>query len=164
MTPALREAVRSLDPNQPLVRVRTMEDNISSSISAPRFRTVLLGIFAFSALALSIVGLYGVMAYSVAQRVQEIGIRMTLGAQSGDVLRMVLANGLRMAAIGAVAGIAGALAVSRVLASFLYGVTSLDLWTYVAVTALLIGVAAAASLLPARRAVRVDPVVALRTE
>jgi len=161
---ALRETVRSLDPNQPLVKIRTMEENVAASISAPRFRTVLLAIFALSALALSAVGLYGVMAYSVAQRSQEIGIRMALGAQGGDVLRMVLGRGLRLALAGGAVGIVTAAAASRLLTTFLFGVTPLDPWTYVAVSGVLIAIALLASFLPARRAVRLDPVIALRSE
>jgi putative ABC transport system permease protein len=159
----LRQVVRQLDSNQPLVKVRTMEENVSANVSAPRFRTILLAIFALSALALSGVGLYGVIAYSVAQQAQEIGIRMALGARGGDVVRMVLGRGLRLAAAGAVLGVAGAIAATRLLASFLYGLTPLDPWTYAGVTALLGAVALLACLVPARRAVRVDPVVALRS-
>ena len=160
--PELRQLVRSLDSNQPLVKIRTMEENVSANVSAPRFRTILIAIFALSALALSGVGLYGVIAYSVAQQAQEIGIRMALGAGGGDVVWMVLARGLRLAAAGTALGIAGAIAATRLIATFLYGLTPLDPWTYVGVTALLGGVALLASLLPARRAVKVDPVVALR--
>jgi putative ABC transport system permease protein len=160
--PELRQLVRSLDSNQPLVKIRTMEENVSANVSAPRFRTILLGIFALSALALSGVGLYGVIAYSVAQQAQEIGIRMALGACGGDVVKMVLGRGLRLAAAGTVLGIAGAIAATRLIATFLFGLTPLDPWTYVGVTALLGGVALLASLLPARRAVKVDPVIALR--
>jgi putative ABC transport system permease protein len=161
--PELRQLVRSLDSNQPLVKIRTMEENVSANVSAPRFRTILLAIFALSALALSGVGLYGVIAYSVAQQAQEIGIRMALGARGGDVVRMVLARGLRLAAAGTALGIAGAIAATRLIATFLYGLTPLDPWTYVGVTALLGGVALLASLLPARKATRVDPVIALRS-
>jgi putative ABC transport system permease protein len=160
--PELRQLVRSLDSNQPLVKIRTMEENVSANVSAPRFRTILLAIFALSALALSGVGLYGVIAYSVAQQAQEIGIRMALGARGGDVVWMVLARGLRLAGAGVALGIAGAIAATRLIATFLYGLTPLDPWTYIGVTALLGGVAVMASLLPARRAVKVDPVVALR--
>jgi putative ABC transport system permease protein len=160
--PALRQVVHAIDANQPLVKIRTMEENVSASVSAPRFRTILLAIFALSALALSGVGLYGVIAYSVAERSQEIGIRMALGAHGGDVLRMVLGRGLRLALAGAELGVVGALAATRLLESFLYGLTPLDPWTYAGVTAVLALVALLASWIPARRAVRVDPVVALR--
>jgi putative ABC transport system permease protein len=160
--PELRKAVRAIDPNQPLVKVRTMEENVAASVSAPRFRTLLLAIFAINALLLSAVGLYGIISYSVAQQSQEIGIRMALGARSADVLKMVLGRGLRLTLAGSAVGIAAALAVTRLLTSFLYGVTPLDVWTYIGVTVLLAAVALIAALIPARRALRVDPVIALR--
>lgn len=159
-----RSAVRELDPNQPLVKVRTMAENVSTSVTEPRFRAVLLGIFAISALLLSIVGLYGLMVYSVTQRVQEIGIRMTLGAQRGDVLKMMLGQGLKLTLVGVAAGLAGAFALTPILARFLYGVTAADPLTYVAVALLLIAVALVASYVPARRATAVDPIRALRHE
>ena len=161
---ALRSVVRDLNPNQPLVRVRTMEENISGSVSAPRFRATLLAIFAGAALLLAIVGLYGLMVYSVNQRVHEIGIRMTLGADRGDVLRIVLAQGLKLALAGVLAGVLASLAFSRILSGFLYGVSPTDPFTILGVAALLIFVALLASYLPARRAMRVDPMVALRYE
>jgi putative ABC transport system permease protein len=161
---ALRSAIQQLNPNQPLVRVRTMDEAISGSVSDSRFRTLLLGIFAGSALLLSVIGLYGLMAYSVTQRVQEIGIRMTLGAQPSDVLRMVVGQGVRLALIGIAIGVGGALAFSRVLSKFLYGVTSTDPLTYTALALVLALVTAIACYIPARRATKVDPMVALRYE
>jgi putative ABC transport system permease protein len=161
---ALRSAIREIDSNQPVVKIRTMEENISTSMSEPRFRAVLLGIFAASALLLSIVGLYGLMVYSVNQRVQEIGIRITLGAQRGDVLRMVVGEGLILAAIGIAAGVVGAFVLSRILERFLYGVTHTDPLTYGGVAVLLLAVALVASYVPARRATSVDPMQALRHE
>ena len=161
---ALRSVVHNLDSNQPLVNIRTMDENISTSVSEPRFRTLLLGIFAASALLLSMVGLYGLMAYSVSQRVHEIGIRMALGAQQEDVLRMIIGQGLKLVLIGVVVGLFGALALSRILARFLYGVTATDPMTFIAVAVILILVAIAACYIPARRAMRVDPMVALRYE
>ena len=161
---ALRSVVRDLNPNQPLVRVRTMEENISGSVSAPRFRATLLAIFAGAALLLAIVGLYGLMVYSVNQRVHEIGIRMTLGADRGDVLRIVLAQGLKLALAGVLVGVLASLAFSRILSGFLYGISPTDPFTILGVAALLIFVALLASYLPARRAMRVDPMVALRYE
>jgi putative ABC transport system permease protein len=160
----LRKTVREIDPNQPLVKIRTMEENISASISAPRFRTVLLAIFAGSALLLAAIGLYGLMAYSVTQRVQEIGIRVTLGAQRGDVIRMILRQGLALVAIGIAAGLAGSFVLSRVLEKFLYGVTAVDPLTYALVAAVLTVAALIACYVPARRATKVDPMVALRYE
>ena len=161
---ALRSVVRNLNSDQPLVNIRTMEENISTSVSEPRFRTLLLGIFAASALLLSVVGLYGLMAYSVSQRVHEIGIRMALGAQPGDVLRMIIGQGLKLVLIGVGLGLAGSLALSRILAQFLYGVTATDPATFIGVAATLILAAVAACYIPARRAMKVDPMVALRYE
>ncbi|HYL72624.1 MAG TPA: ABC transporter permease [Bryobacteraceae bacterium] len=160
----LRSAVHDLDPNQPLVRIRTMEENIATSVSAPRFRTTLLGIFAVSALLLSIIGLYGVMTYSVNQRIPEIGIRVTLGAQRSEIVGLVLGQGLRLALIGIALGIGGAFGLSRILAGFLFGVGATDALTYVAVAGLLLLVAMLACYIPARRAMQVDPMIALRYE
>jgi len=161
---ALRAVVRRLDPNQPLVKIRTMEENISISVSAPRFRTVLLGIFAGSALLLAVIGLYGVMTYAVTQRIPEIGIRLTLGAQPRQIVGMVVGEGLRLALAGGLAGIAGALALSRLLSGFLYSTGAADPLTYCAVTLVLLAVGLLASYLPARRATRIDPIAALRHE
>jgi putative ABC transport system permease protein len=161
---ALRSVVRDINPDQPVVRVRTMEENISGSVSEPRFRATLLTIFAAAALLLAIVGLYGLMVYTVSQRVHEIGIRMTLGAARGDVLRMVLAQGLKLALSGVFVGVLASLALGRILAGFLYAVSPTDPLTILGVAALLLGVALLASYLPARRAMRVDPMVALRYE
>lgn len=161
---ALRVVVRDIDPNQPVVRVRTMEDNISGSVSAPRFRATLLAIFAGTALLLAMVGVYGLMIYSVTQRVPEIGIRMALGADRGTVLRMVIAQGLKLALLGVLLGVAGSLAMGGILTGFLYGVSPTDPATILGVAILLMLVAFVASYLPARRAVRVDPIMALRYE
>jgi putative ABC transport system permease protein len=161
---ALRSAVHDLNSNQPVVRIRTMQENIATSVSDPRFRTLLLGIFAASALLLSIIGLYGLMSYSVAQRTHEIGIRMALGAQQGDVLRMVIRDGVFMAGAGIAVGIGGALALTRLLRSLLFEITPTDPATYSAVTVILVVVALTACYIPARRAMRVDPMVALRHE
>jgi putative ABC transport system permease protein len=161
---ALRSAVHDINPDQPVVGVRTMEENISGSVSEPRFRAMLLAIFAGAALVLAIVGLYGLMAYSVNQRVREIGIRMTLGADGGDVMRMVIAQGLKLALSGVLIGVLASLALGRILSGFLYGVSATDPLTIAGVAALLTLVALLASYLPARRAVQVDPIVALRYE
>ncbi len=161
---ALRAAVREINPDQPVVRVRTMEENISGSVSAPRFRATLLAIFASTALLLAIVGLYGLMVYTVNQRVHEIGIRMALGADRGDVLRVVVWQGLKLAGAGVLVGVVASLAFSRILSRFLYGVSSTDPVTIFGVAALLLFVALIASYLPARRAMRVDPMVALHYE
>jgi ABC-type antimicrobial peptide transport system permease subunit len=141
-----------------------MEDNISASVSEPRFRATLLAIFAGTAFVLAIVGLYGLMVYSVTQRVPEIGIRMTLGAKRSDVLGMVIKQGLKLALFGVLIGVLGSLALGRILSGFLYGVSPSDPPTILGVAALLMLVALVASYLPARRAARVDPIVALRYE
>ena len=161
---ALRSAVREIDPNQPVVKIRTMEENMATSVTEPRFRTWLIGIFAALALVLAAVGIYGVMSYSVNQRTNEMGIRVTLGAQPNDVFRIVVGEGLRLALIGVGVGLIGALAATRVLRTFLYGVSAIDPVTFAVTAALLILVAVAACYFPARRATRVDPMVALRYE
>ena len=161
---ALRSVVHDLDAGQPVIRLRTMQENIATSVNDERFRTTLLTIFATCALLLSVVGLYGLMTYTVMQRVPEIGIRMTLGASESNVLAMVVGQGLRLALVGIVVGIGGAFALSRILARFLYGVAATDPSTYVVVAGLLLAVALLASYVPARRATQVDPVTALRNE
>ncbi len=161
---ALRGAVHNLNPNQPVVKFRTMQENIATSVSDPRFRTILLGIFAASALLLSVIGLYGLMAYSVTQRTSEIGIRLALGAQRADVTKMIIRDGLKLVLTGIVLGVAGALVLTRLLARFLYGVLPNDPATFVVVSVILAAVALVACYIPARRAMKVDPMVALRYE
>jgi putative ABC transport system permease protein len=161
---SLRSAVAEIDPNQPIVKMRTMEDNMAATVAQPRFRTWLIGIFAGLALLLAAVGIYGVMSYSVTQRTNEIGIRVTLGAQRRDVFRTVVGEGLRYALLGVGIGVAAGLVLTRLLASFLYGISAYDPATFLVVAGLLIAVSAAASFFPARRATRVDPIVALRYE
>ena len=161
---ALRSALGEIDPNQPLVRVRTMEENMAATVAQPRFRTWLIGIFAALALVLAGVGVYGVMSYTVTQRTSEIGIRVTLGAQPEDVFHIIVGEGLRLALAGVGAGILAALALTRLLRSFLYGVSAYDPLTFGGVALILTLVAVAASFFPARRATLVDPLVALRYE
>jgi len=161
---ALRSALAEIDPNQPLVNVRSMEQNIQTSVAQPRFRTWLIGIFAALALVLAAVGVYGVMSYSVTQRISEIGIRVTMGAQPADILRIIVGEGVRLALVGVAAGLAGALLLTRLLRTFLFGVGTSDPVTFAAVAVILTLVGAAASYFPARRATRVDPLVALRYE
>jgi ABC-type antimicrobial peptide transport system permease subunit len=141
-----------------------MEDYVAESISRPRFNAMLLSIFAGLALILTAIGLYGVLAYAVAQRGHEIGVRMALGARSFDVVRSVVGYGMGLTLIGIVLGSAGALALTRLMSSLLFGVSTTDAWTQVVVAVVLWCVALLASFIPARRAASVDPILALRCE
>ena len=165
---SIRSVVHNLDPNQPVTAVQSMEENIAQTISQPRFRTVLLAIFAGIALVLAAVGIFGVMAYSVAQRTRELGLRMALGASRGRVLQLVLAHGVRLTLIGAAIGLAATLILTRILtryvSSYLFNVPAYDPMTLVDVVAALIVISLCACYLPARRATLVDPIVALREE
>ena len=163
-TAALRSALAEIDPNQPLVKVRTMEENMATTVAQPRFRTWLIGILAMLALVLAAVGVYGVMSYTVTQRTSEIGVRVALGAQPQDVFRIIVGQGLRLALFGVAVGLVAALVLTRLLQSFLFGISAYDPFTFIAVSALLTLVAVAASYFPARRATRVDPMIALRYE
>jgi len=160
---AMREAVRGLDPQLPL-KFRTLDQVYSSSLDGQRFSLVIFAVFGVAALLLAAMGIYGVTSYAVAQRTQEIGIRMALGAQLKDVLQLVLRRAMSLVVLGALLGLAGAYAATRVLSSLLFGVTATDLATFIAVPLLLLIVALLASLVPARRATRVDPLIALRYE
>jgi putative ABC transport system permease protein len=164
LVPAIRAQARAIDPEQPIYNVATLEQALSDSVSPQRLNVLLLGIFAFVALALATVGIYGVMAFSVTQRRNEIGIRMALGADRGDILRVVVGQGLRLTAAGVIIGLAGAWALTRSLTSFLFGVRPTDFATYVVVSLALASVSLLASYIPARRATQVDPMVALRHE
>jgi putative ABC transport system permease protein len=151
-------------PDQPLTHVMTLSKTIAESVGDQRLHTVLLGVFAGVGLTLALLGVYGVVSYSVARRRQEIGVRMALGAGQATVLRMVMRQGLTLVACGTVIGVAGALAAVRLVASELYGVKSTDPWTFLAGAALILMVGCLACWVPARRAMRVDPMVALRYE
>jgi putative ABC transport system permease protein len=164
LTSGIRAAVRELDPSLPLTQIRTMDEVLASAKSRPRFLTTLLGLFSMTALVLASVGLYGVISYSVARRTAEFGIRMAIGASTADVLSLVVRQGMRLALIGVVAGAIGALALTRVIRGLLFGVSAFDPMTFVAMAAVLVVVILAASLIPARRASKVDPLVALRYE
>jgi putative ABC transport system permease protein len=159
---AVRRRVSGSDGEQPVFDVQTMDQIISDSVAGRRFSMLLLAVFAGLALLLATVGIYGVISYNSTQRTHEIGIRMALGAERTDVLRLVVGQGLRLSLIGIGAGLAAALGLTRLMSSMLYGVRPTDIVTFAAVSLLLAGVAVLASYVPARRATRVDPIVALR--
>jgi putative ABC transport system permease protein len=161
---AVRQSIETSDPNQPVTEVRTMDDLIDASVVQRRLSMVLLAIFAAVATALAGLGIFGVMAYSVAQRTHEIGIRMALGAEPGDVLRLMVRDGMRLAGIGVALGIAGSVATARYLETELFGVRAIDPITLASVVLGLAVVAVAACYFPARRAAKVDPLIALRHE
>jgi putative ABC transport system permease protein len=164
MTAAVRDAVRSVDPSIPVYDVATMEEQVSRSLLAQRLSGGMIGVFALMALVLATVGVYGLIAYTVAERRHEIGIRLALGAQGGDVRRLVVGQGVRLTLIGVVVGLAGSIAIGRGLQGMLFGVTATHLPTLIGVSAILLSVAALASWIPARRAARTDLLGALRGE
>jgi putative ABC transport system permease protein len=161
---AVRIQVSAIDKDQPVAAIKTLNEVIASTTAPRRFNTLLIAIFAAVALALAAVGIYSVISYSVTQRTQEVGVRMALGARPGDVIRLILKQGLAMTLIGVAAGILGAIAAARVMSGLLYGVTATDPATFVAISLLLAIVATLACYLPARRAARVEPIAALRCE
>ena len=163
-TNSIRSAVHNIDANQPVTAIRSMEENVTQSVSAPRFRTVLLSVFAGIALVLAAVGIFGVMAYSVAQRTRELGLRIALGASRGRVLQLVLAHGVRLTLVGVAIGLVATFLLTRYVSSLLFNVPLYDPVTLVGVVAALIVISFCACYLPARRATLVDPIVALREE
>jgi len=160
----VRREVAALDKDLPIADVRFMDDIAALALSGPRLALLLVGIFAGLALALAMIGIYGVISYSVSQRLHEIGVRMALGAQLGDVAKLVVGHGLKLAAAGVALGLAAAVALHSIMTSLLYGVTGTDPITFATVSLVLMMIAALACYIPARRATRVDPVVALRHE
>jgi ABC-type antimicrobial peptide transport system permease subunit len=162
LAPGVTAVVRAMEPEAP-VEIRTLDDVVGGTIARPRALSVLVGAFALVALVLAAVGVYGVMAYSVRQRTQEIGVRMALGATAASVLRLVVGQALRLVAAGIAVGLVAAAALSRLIVTLLYGVEPLDPWTFAVTAALLLLVAAVASYLPARRGMRLAPVDALRS-
>jgi len=162
--PAARSAVAGIDKDIPVFNMTTMDELITASVAAPKFRTVLVTTFAIVGLLLAAIGIYGVMAYAVSERTHELGIRIALGADRRDVVRLVIGEALLQAAAGVAAGLAGAFATTRLIQSLLFGVTTTDTGTFAAISALLVVTALVASYFPARRAMRVDPMIALRYE
>lgn len=161
---AVRNQVLAVDRGQPISDVRTMEEVLDATLGQRRLTMWLLGAFAGVALLLAVIGIYGAIAYSAAQRTQEVGIRMALGAQRGDILRLVVGQGLVLTLVGVALGVLGALALTRVMKGMLFGVTATDPATFVGVALLFMAVGLIASYIPARRAARIDPMMALRME
>ena len=159
----MRREAQALNPEMP-IKFEMLEQIVSSSLDNRRFSMVMVGVFATAALALAMVGLYGIMAYITAERTTEVGIRMALGAQRGDVLRMLLGQSFSLVSLGIGAGVVAAFGGTRLLASLLYGIGAADLVTYGGVVLLLLFAALVATLVPARRAMSVDPIIALRHE
>jgi putative ABC transport system permease protein len=160
----VRAAVWSVDKDQPVAPMVTMEQILERSVAQPRFRTLLLTVFAALALALAAMGVYGVMAYFVEQRTREIGLRMALGAKTGDVLRLIVGYSLKLTLIGVVIGLGASFLLTRLVASLLYNVSALDRATFAATPLLIVLVTLIATYVPARKAMKVDPMMALRHE
>jgi putative ABC transport system permease protein len=164
LAPAARSAVAEVDPDHAITRLQTMEQNWGGGMRDKRYLALVLGVFAFVATVLATIGIYGVMAYSVAQRTREIGIRMALGASPHKILALIGGRAAILISLGILLGLAGSLGLSRLIASQLWGITPTDPATFTGVALLLIAIALVACFVPARRAIRVDPTEALRTE
>jgi ABC-type antimicrobial peptide transport system permease subunit len=164
LEPAVKAVVADLDKDLPIVNVRTMDELMNEAVAPPRFRTILVSMFALVGLLLAAIGIYGVMAYAVTERTHELGVRIALGADRSSVLRLVLGEAAALTAIGVAVGIAGALPAARLMRSLLFGVSATDVLTLAGTSALLTATALVASYVPARRAMRIDPVVVLRNE
>jgi ABC-type antimicrobial peptide transport system permease subunit len=160
---AAQQRIRGMNPDVP-VKVSTMEEALGIAVSTPRFRTVLLGLFAALALLLAMAGVYGIVSFTVSQRTSEMGLRMALGAQRGEIVRLTLASGMKLTAIGVVVGWVAAFAAARVIETMLFEVSARDPIVFLVAPAMLLTVASLASMAPALRASRVDPSVALRVE
>jgi ABC-type antimicrobial peptide transport system permease subunit len=161
VTGTVRAAIREVDPNQPLVNIRTMERALSNTVAQPRLQMVLLTLFALVAGALAVVGVYGVMAYTVSQRTQEIGVRVAMGAPPGTVAGLVVWQGLRLALVGVALGLLAAFAAAQAIEGLLFNVSGLDPITFVVAPVVLAAAAVLASYIPARRAARISPMIAL---
>ena len=164
MVPAIERIVRSADADAAITHIETVDQMIADSVAEPKFQTVLLASFGVLGLLLAVIGVYGVVSYSAVQRTNEIGVRVALGAQRDDILRMVLREGMLLAGIGIGAGVGGALALTRFLRSLLFEITPTDPLTFIGVSLILTAAALAACYIPARRATKIDPMVALRYE
>jgi ABC-type antimicrobial peptide transport system permease subunit len=159
---SIQRALYAVDPTQPVFDIKTMEERLDDSVAQRRFNMLLLGLFAALALILASIGIYGVISYSVTQRTREIGLRLALGAQRSDVLRLIIAQGLRLTVIGLAAGVMAALAIGKLISSLLYGINAHDPLTFLTTVFVLSAIALLACWLPARRASRLDPLIALR--
>jgi putative ABC transport system permease protein len=162
MTSAVRAQISAVDPDQPVTRIQTVDDLMNDSRAQPRFTTLLLGIFSATALVLAVIGIYGVLTYSVTQRQHELGIRLALGAQREDILRLVVRQGFVLAIAGVAIGLIAALLLTSLMSSMLYKVGTRDLTTFALTPLLFLGIALLASYLPARRTAKVDPMETLR--
>jgi putative ABC transport system permease protein len=160
----VRNEVQALDKALPVFNLRMLDQYLNASVAESKFNTLLLGLFAGLALLLTAIGLYGVMSYSVTQRTHELGVRMALGANTRDVLRLAMKQGLKLGLLGIAIGMGGALALTRLMQKLLYGVSATDPATFAAIVGLLAAVALLACWIPARRATKVDPLVALRND